>query len=184
MPKYHTVYADPPWNEAGGGKICRGANKHYPLMKTKDIMVLPVAELAEENAHLYLWVTNGKLPDGLKVMESWGFRYVTNIAWGKDRIGIGQYFRGKHELCLFGVRGNLPYRILPNGKRAQGETFFTAPRKKHSEKPERMREMIEIVSPGPYIELFARKKTPGWDVWGNEVQSDIVMPSNSSILVP
>lgn len=178
---YKTILADPPWNESGGGKIKRGADRHYPLMKTKDIIALPVGELAEENAHLYLWVTNGHLPDGLKVMEAWGFKYKTNIAWAKDRIGIGQYYRGQHELCLFGVRGNIPYRMLPSGKRAQGRTLITAPRQAHSAKPEKLRAMIQVVSPGPYVELFARQQAPGWDVWGNEVPSSpgVALPTTS-----
>jgi N6-adenosine-specific RNA methylase IME4 len=172
--RYHTIYCDPPWAERGGGQIKRGADRHYPLMKTKDIIALPVEALAEENAHLYLWVTNNHLPDGLEVMKAWGFDYKTMITWNKDRMGIGQYFRGMTEHVLFGVRGNIPYK-LENGKRMQGRTMFNAPRTEHSVKPEEMRQMIEKVSIGPFIELFARRPAPGWDVWGNEVNSDIVM---------
>lgn len=175
--KYGTIYADPPWNEAGGGKIRRGADRHYKLMKTADIAALPIRHLAADDAHLYLWVTNGHLPDGLRVMDAWGFRYVTNIAWAKDRFGLGQYYRGQHELCLFGVRGRVPYRKLPSGKRAQGRTLIAAPRRAHSEKPEEMRGMIEVVSPGPYVELFARRQTEGWDTWGDEVFSSIQLPT-------
>jgi len=175
--KYSTILADPPWNESGGGKIKRGADKHYRLMKTNDIIALPVAELAEDNAHLYLWVTNGHLPDGLAVLSAWGFQYKTCITWAKDRFGIGQYFRGQTEHVLFGVRGNIPYRTRQDGKRAQGRTLITAPRQAHSQKPEEMRAMIQVVSPGPYLELFARETYPGWDCWGDEVQSTIAMPS-------
>lgn len=174
--RYSTILADPPWLERGGGKIKRGADRHYSLLKTEQIMSLPVASLAADNAHLYLWVTNGHLPDGLRVLDAWGFKYKTNIAWAKDRMGLGQYFRGQHELCLFGVRGNIPYRLLPSGKRAQGRTLITAPRGAHSEKPEELRIMVERVSPGPYLELFARQKRPGWHVWGDEVESDVTMP--------
>lgn len=168
--KYRTIYADPPWHEKGGGKIKRGADRHYPLMRTEDIMALPIEQIADESGcHLYLWATNNFLPDALKVMEAWGFRYVTTITWFKDgNIGLGQYFRGRTEHCLFGVKGKLPYKIL-NGKRQQGVTGFISPKGRHSEKPEEMRKMIEIVSYGPYIELFARKKTDGWDAWGNEI---------------
>lgn len=176
MTLYKTILADPPWNESGGGKIKRGADKHYPLLKTKEIMSLPVAQLADDNSHLYLWVTNGHLPDGLAVLSAWGFQYKTTITWAKDRFGIGQYFRGQTEHVLFGVRGNIPYRTRADGKRAQGRTLITAPRQAHSQKPEEMRAMIQVVSPGPYLELFAREKAPGWDVWGNEVESTIVMP--------
>ncbi len=172
--KYKTILADPPWMERGGGRIKRGADRHYPLMKTIDIMAIPVQEIADENSHLYLWVTNNFLTDGLKVMEAWGFRYVTMITWVKDKIGLGQYFRGITEHCLFGVRGNLPYKII-DGKRQQGITVITAPKTIHSEKPEELRPMIEKVSYPPYVELFARNKVDGWHAWGNEINSDIVL---------
>lgn len=166
--------------ESGGGKIKRGADRHYSLMKTKDISALPISEICEENAHLYLWVTNNFLADGLQVMKDWGFRYVTNIAWIKgdtvsensfslQKAGLGQYFRGRHELCLFGVKGRLPYKVNEQGKRLQGHSAFVAPRNGHSEKPQELMEMIEKVSYGPYIELFARKETIGWDSWGDEL---------------
>jgi N6-adenosine-specific RNA methylase IME4 len=186
--EYQTLMADPPWLERGGGQIKRGADRHYPLMSTRDICLLPVRQWAGPNAHLYLWVTNNFLPDGLEVMAAWGFRYVTKIDWFKSsdpndaiaegsaldaadrdlQIGLGQYFRGCTESCLFGVRGTLPYRTRPDGKRAQGRTGFHAPREQHSRKPEKMRQMVELVSPGPYLELFARRPAQGWDVWGNE----------------
>ena len=167
--KYKTIYADPPWKESGGGKIKRGADRHYPLMSTKDIKALPVSELAEDNCHLYLWVTNNFLQDGLDVMKEWGFRYVTMITWYKDgNAGLGQYYRGKTEHCLFGVKGRLPYKLV-NGKRQQGLTGFIAKRGRHSEKPQEMRDMIEKVSYEPRIELFARETFNGWDCWGNEV---------------
>ena len=165
--KYKTIYADPPWPEHGGGKIKRGADRHYKLMTVKEIMALPVADLAEDNSHLYLWATNNYLPDALRVMAAWGFVYKTTITWGKDRFGLGQYYRGQTEHCLFGVRGRLPYKIA-GGKRQQGTTLILAPRREHSHKPDEMRQMIERVSYAPYIELFARQSPPGWDVWGNE----------------
>lgn len=166
--KYQTIYADPPWNESGGGKIKRGADRHYSLMKTKDIIALPVSKIADDNCHLYLWVTNNFLKDGLAVMDEWGFRYITTITWMKDRIGLGQYYRGITEHCLFGVKGKLPYKVI-NDKRQQGKTGFYAAKTIHSEKPIEMRQMIEKVSYEPRIELFAREETDGWDCWGNEV---------------
>ena len=175
--KIKTILADPPWNESGGGKIKRGADRHYPLMKTQDIIDMPVSQLAEDDAHLYLWVTNGHLPHGLMVMQAWGFTYKTCITWAKDRFGLGQYFRGQTEHVLFGVRGNIPYGRRSDGKRAQGRTLITAPRQEHSAKPEELRAMIQVVSPGPYLELFARTRAPGWKVWGNEIDNDIEMPS-------
>ena len=164
--KYKTIYADPPWNEQGGGKIKRGADKHYSLMKTKDIINMKtwIDNISEDNCHLYLWVTNSFLKDGLKVMEEWGFRYITTITWAKDRFGIGYYFRGQHEICLFGVKGNLKpkHRDIPS--------MVFAKRTKHSKKPHEVRKRIDLLFGDlPRIELFAREKTEGWDVWGNEV---------------
>ena len=167
--KYKTIYADPPWPERGGGKIKRGADRHYPLMRIEDIAALPVTDLADpEGCHLYLWATNNYLPAALEVMAAWGFRYITTITWIKDRMGLGQYFRGMTEHCLFGVLGKLSYKTI-DGKRQQGTTGFYAPKGRHSQKPEEMRQMIEKVSYGPRIELFARQIAPGWDAWGNEV---------------
>lgn len=167
--KYKTIYVDPPWPERGGGKIKRGADRHYDLMTVKEIAALPVQNLADpEGCHLYLWVTNNYLPAGLETMAAWSFRYITMITWTKDRIGLGQYFRGLTEHCLFGVLGTLPYKTV-GGKRQQGRTGFFAPKGRHSEKPGEMRQMIETVSYEPRIELFARATAPGWDAWGNEV---------------
>jgi N6-adenosine-specific RNA methylase IME4 len=179
--KYHTIYADPPWNESGGGKIKRGADKHYPLMKTKEIIQMApfIQHISKPNAHCYLWVTNNFLPDGLKVLDAWGFRYVTQITWFKDgNIGLGQYFRGVTESCLFGVKGMLDYKVV-DGKRQQGLTGFHEPKGKHSAKPVKMRNMIEKVSYPPFVEIFARPRNEdddifyenpaGWDFVGNQV---------------
>jgi len=167
---YKTIYADPPWLERGGGKIKRGADKHYDLMKTSDIAQLPVKDLAHpDGCHLYLWVTNNFFEDGLHVMRSWGFKYITTITWLKDHVGLGQYFRGLTEHCLFGRKGKLPYKLSQEGKRMQGLTGFYAPKEGHSVKHQQMRDMIEKVSYEPRIELFARQIYPSWDCWGNEV---------------
>lgn len=176
MKQYATILADPPWPERGGGKIKRGADRHYPLMTVKEIAALPVAALALPDSHLYLWVTNNYLPDGLEVMRAWGFRYVTMITWAKDKLGLGQYFRGMTEHVLFGVRGQPPYKLTTDGNRCQGTTLITAPRGEHSAKPESLRTMIERVSYGPYVELFARQTYVGWDAWGNEVESTVALP--------
>lgn len=178
---FSTLMADPPWLERGGGQIKRGADRHYPLMATHDICALPVRFWMAHNAHLYLWVTNNFLEDGLKVMSAWDFRFVTVVTWVKDRAGLGQYFRGMTEHILFGVRGSLPYRTRDDGKRAQGRTVLYAPeecplpsaieaaRTEHSVKPEIFRQTVEQVSPGPYLEMFARRPVDGWTTWGNEV---------------
>lgn len=158
--------------EVGGGKIKRGADAHYPLMKTKGIVALPIKDFTTENAHLYLWTTNNFLPDALEVMKAWGFEYKTMITWVKDRFGLGQYFRGITEHCLFGVKGCLPNKTI-DGKRQQGTTVINAPRREHSQKPDEMYEMIEKVSYPSYLELFARNKRDGWDIWGNELKNDI-----------
>lgn len=180
--KYRTIYADPPWNESGGGVIKRGADRHYPLMRTPQICALEiqqgeqfvkVRDLAPDDAHLYLWATNNKLLDALQVVTAWGFEYKTLITWAKDRFGLGQYYRGQTEHVIFATRGVCPYRVGENGKRAQGRTLidgFDAKREEHSVKPEIMRMWIESVSVGPYLELFARRKVEGWDSWGNEVE--------------
>ncbi len=129
MKKYQIIYADCPWAESGGGKIKRGADRHYSLMKTEDILNLDVPAICDANAHLYLWVTNNFLIDGLEVMRAWGFDYKTVITWVKaenqvslgfgwvlQRVGLGQYFRGITEQCLFGVKGSIPYKVI-GGKR-------------------------------------------------------------------
>ena len=173
--KYRTIYADPPWPEYGGGQIKRGADQHYELMSVNSIAAMSphIKALSHLDSHLYLWVTNNHLMDGLYVLREWGFRYITAITWAKDKFGLGQYFRGQTEHCLFGVKGAVEYRIDTFGKRAQGRTVIQAPRLEHSVKPEEMRTMIEKVSHPPRIELFARKHTPGWDVWGYEIDCDV-----------
>jgi N6-adenosine-specific RNA methylase IME4 len=174
--KYRVIYADPPWPEYGGGRIKRGADRHYGLMSLAEILRLgddlqPLID--DDGCHLYLWVTNAQLARGFHVMATWGFKYRTTITWVKDRFGLGQYYRGQTEHCLFGVRGRLPYRVSQEGKRAQGVTAICLPRAAHSAKPDEMRLMIESVSHAPRLELFARTKSLGWDVWGNEVHSDV-----------
>ena len=171
---YRTIYADPPWPEYGGGRICRGAQAHYSLMSISEIIALRsfIDQNTEPNCHLYLWTTNNYLPSALVVMKEWGFQYVTMITWMKDRIGLGQYYRGITEHCLFGRKGQLPYRTLESGIRAQGATGFLAPRTAHSVKPEEMRQMIEKVSYPPRLEMFARRPISGWHTWGAEVDKE------------
>lgn len=168
---FTTVLMDPPWNEQGGGKCKRGADKHYPIMKTPDIIrtILQCEHWNNigENAHLYMWVTNNFLPDGLLVMQSLGFTYKTNFVWVKDRAGLGQYFRGQHELCLFGTKGKRPTEPRTEAKNIN--SVVHAQRTKHSQKPESTYDLIEKRSNGPYLEIFSRKERPGWTVWGNEV---------------
>lgn len=168
--EYRTLYIDPPWPERGGGKIKRGADRHYSLMSVREIAELPIGSLAHTNGcHLYLWVTNNYLKAAFECLDVWGFEYVTTITWGKDKMGLGQYYRGMTEHCLFAAtKKRLPYKI-EHGKRQQGTTLLLAPRTVHSKKPDEMREMIEKVSYAPRLELFARQQYAGWDAWGQEV---------------
>ena len=168
-PRFACVLADPPWLERGGGVIKRGADRHYPLMATAAIARLPVARvLAGDAAHLWLWVTNNFLEDGLAVMKAWGFRYVTNVVWVKDRAGLGQYVRGKHELLLFGVAGEA--RVPPPARRPP--SVLEVQRGRHSQKPAEAVELLERVSPGPRLELFGRGPRPGWLVLGNQASGE------------
>lgn len=168
--KYKTIYIDPPWPEHGGGKIKRGADRHYNLMSISEIKALPIQRLAhEDGCHLYLWTTNNYLPDAIECINEWGFKYITTIVWMKDKMGLGQYYRGITELCLFATtHQRLPYKVV-DGRRQQGVTGFLESKREHSRKPVQMRKMIEKVSYAPRIELFARENIDGWDCWGNEV---------------
>ena len=171
--KIRTIVADPPWSEKGGGKIKRGADKHYGLMKVPDIIDLMQQWLDEEehedNQHMYLWVTNQFLASGLEVMKALGFRYITNIVWYKNSFGIGRYFRGQHEICLFGVRN----RGFDPDLRTDSNSVpsaFPAKKRQHSRKPEEFYELVESRSKGPYLEMFARtSRGADWTPKGNEV---------------
>ena len=169
--KYKTIYADPPWYEQGGGKVKRGADRHYHLLHIQDIINIVKEIPIDDNAHMYLWVTNNFLEKGLKVMQELGFKYKTNIVWVKDKFGLGQYFRGQHELCLFGVKGHLPYKHQIDAQRSccTETTVITAKRREHSQKPIEMYSKIENTSYPPYIEVFAREKRKGWDSLGDEL---------------
>ncbi|MDD3654818.1 MAG: MT-A70 family methyltransferase [Desulfotomaculaceae bacterium] len=160
--RYRTLVADPPWRYADSNTRA-AAEKHYGTMSTAEICGLPVGELAEEGAHLYLWATNAHLPEAFAVARAWGFAYKTLLTWVKPQMGLGHYFRGCTEHVLFCVRGSLPTR--DNATR----NCFEAPRAEHSKKPEAFYQLVEKCSPGPYLELFARRRRPGWQAWGNEV---------------
>lgn len=165
MKGYRCIMADPPWQERGGGRVKRGADRHYGLLSTPEIVKVMVRSpkwAPAPDCHLWLWVTNNYLEDGLGVMEALGFRYVTNAVWCKDKIGLGQYLRGQHELLLFGVRGR-----LAGLSRARSTVIF-APRTEHSRKPDQAYELAEAVSPGPRLEMFARRGREGWDSWGDQ----------------
>lgn len=175
--KFRTVLADPPWQfQNRTGKMAPEHKRlsRYPTMSLDDICDLPVEALADSPAHLYLWVPNALLPDGLKVMEHWGFRYKSNIVWSKirkdggpDRRGVGFYFRNVTELLLFGVRGTNARTLAPG--RSQ-ENLIATQKREHSRKPDEQYDLIERCSPGPRLELFARGPRAGWEVWGNQAE--------------
>jgi N6-adenosine-specific RNA methylase IME4 len=165
--RYGTILIDPPWAEYGGGRIKRGANRHYPLMSEDEIRRLLINYLIDEQrignpCHCYLWVTNNFLEAGLRVLRAIGFTYKTNLVWVKDRFGLGQYFRGQHELCLFGTFGKV---YLPTDRRQS--TVIVAPRRHHSQKPDLLYTVAEKISPKPHLELFARNRRKGWDAIGD-----------------
>jgi N6-adenosine-specific RNA methylase IME4 len=164
--EYRTILADPPWgtrNQKGG----YGADRHYPLMPVEEICELAVARFAAADAHLWMWVTNADIFEQIAVMEAWGFSYRSCLTWIKPRFGLGIYLRNQTEHLLLGVRGRAPVQF-----RSQG-TWFYAPVQEHSHKPEEQYAIIERCSPGPYLEVFARRKRPGWHSWGNEVDCDV-----------
>jgi len=166
--KYTTILADPAWINDQLGNY--GAVKHYNLMTVEQIKAIPVKDLAADNAHLYLWLTNATIRAGYEVMDAWGFTPRSLCCWWKPRLGLGNYFRLCTEHLLFGTRGNLPVKF-----KAQPNWLFAA-RQDHSHKPEEQYAIIERMSPGPYLELFARRRQHGWHVWGNEIESDINIP--------
>lgn len=176
---FATVYADPPWRFTNRtGKVAPEHRRldRYDTMSLNDICALPVADVVAKNAHLYLWVPNALLPDGLRVMESWGFRYVSNLVWAKrrkdggpDGRGVGFYFRNVTELILFGVRGSM--RTLEPGRRQVN--IIETRKREHSRKPDEAYEIIEECSPGPYLEMFARYPKLNWFAWGSESAEDV-----------
>jgi N6-adenosine-specific RNA methylase IME4 len=165
--KYACILADPPWSTNQTGKW--GATQHYPVMKLKDICALRVEQLAADDAHLWLWITNSNFFEAIRVMEAWGFSYRSCLTSIKPRFGLGAYLRNQTEHLLLGVRGRAPIQF-----RSQGSWFY-APVQEHSHKPEEQYAIVERCSPGPYLELFARRTRPGWDVWGNEVSSNVAL---------
>jgi N6-adenosine-specific RNA methylase IME4 len=173
--KFRTVVADPPWQfQNKTGKVAPEHRRltRYATMTLEEICALPVAQVTAEPAHLYLWVPNALLPDGLRVMAEWGFQYKSNIVWhkirkdgGSDGRGVGFYFRNVTELILFGVRGKKARTLAPGRSQVN---MIESRKREHSRKPDEQYELIERCSPGPYLELFSRGTRKGWTVWGNQ----------------
>lgn len=174
-----TVLADPPWRfQNRTGKVAPEHRRlsRYGTMTVSDICALPVQSLLAEKSHLYLWVPNALLSEGLRVMKAWGFTYKANIVWAKrrkdggpDGRGVGFYFRNVTELVLFGVRGSM--RTLPPGRRQVN--MLETRKREHSRKPDELYDIIEACSPGPYLELFARYARDGWAAWGDESDPEV-----------
>jgi N6-adenosine-specific RNA methylase IME4 len=173
--KFGTVLADPPWQfQNRTGKVAPEHKRlaRYGTMTLEDIKALPVAEVAASTSHLYLWVPNALLPDGIAVMRSWGFQYKSNLVWhkirkdgGSDGRGVGFYFRNVTELILFGVRGKNARTLKPGRTQVN---YLSSRKREHSRKPDEQYALIEACSPGPFLELFARGDRKKWIGWGNQ----------------
>ncbi len=173
--RFATILADPPWQfQNRTGKMAPEHKRlnRYATMTLADILELPVASLAEDTAHLYLWVPNALLPDGLRVLAAWGFAYKSNIVWhkirkdgGPDGRGVGFYFRNTTELILFGVRGKNARTLAPGRRQVN---ILKSRKREHSRKPDETYALIEACSPGPFLELFARGSRDGWTTWGHQ----------------
>lgn len=186
MKKYSVIYADPPWSYRDKRdkhpRLAGGASVHYDTMPLADIKSLPVASITDDNSMLFLWVTFPNLKEGIEVLEAWGFRYKTlGFSWiktnkknGKPFFGIGWYTKSNCEVCLIGVRGR------PKKASNSVSSVVIAPKAEHSKKPDEIRDrIVEFAGDVPRIELFAREKAEGWDIWGNEVANDIELTNNT-----
>jgi N6-adenosine-specific RNA methylase IME4 len=175
--KFATILADPPWQFINRtGKVAPEHRRlsRYGTMDLAAISALPVAECTAPTAHLYLWVPNALLPEGLQVMKAWGFQYKSNIIWhklrkdgGSDGRGVGFYFRNVTEILLFGTRGKNARTLQPGRTQVN---YIGTRKREHSRKPDEQYKLIEGCSPGPFMELFARGAQPGWTVWGNQAE--------------
>jgi N6-adenosine-specific RNA methylase IME4 len=173
--RYSTILADPPWRfQNSTGKVAPEYRRlsRYDTFSLEEIKDLPIGKISAEPAHLYLWVPNALLAEGLAVMSAWGFTYKSNIVWrkirkdgGSDGRGVGFYFRNVTELVLFGVRGKNARTLAPGRRQVN---FIESRKREHSRKPDELYPIIEACSRGPYLELFARGARGGWVAWGNQ----------------
>jgi N6-adenosine-specific RNA methylase IME4 len=177
--KFKTVLADPPWQfQNRTGKMAPEHRRlsRYSTMTLDDICDLPVSQVVADSAHLYMWVPNALLPEGLRVLQAWGFNYKSNIVWhkirkdgGSDGRGVGFYFRNVTELILFGVRGKNARTLAPGRTQVN---YLGTRKREHSRKPDEQYEIVEACSPGPFLEMFARGTRPGWAMWGNQAHEE------------
>lgn len=170
--KFKTILADPPWEIAQKGKL--GASRHYNLMSLEAIKNIPVTDLSEDNAHLWLWTYPAALEQSFEVVRAWGFEPKSIFTWVKPRLGLGNYLRNSTEQMIFATRGKAPIKF--KGQMNWG--MF--PVQDHSHKPEEVYSIIKRCSDGDYLELFARRPVPSdknWSIWGNEIKSDIIIPN-------
>lgn len=174
--EYGAILADPPWRFSNRtGKVAPEHKRlnRYETLSLEEIKSIPVAEVAAEKSHLYLWVPNALLPEGMEVLKAWGFEYKTNLIWhkvrkdgGPDGRGVGFYFRNTTEIVLFGTRGSM--RTLAPGR--SQVNIIKSQKQEHSRKPDELYHIIEACSPGPYLEIFARGTRPGWFVFGDQAE--------------
>jgi N6-adenosine-specific RNA methylase IME4 len=162
--RFGCIYADPPWLYENQG-LRGAAGNHYGGMSLEELAELPVRELAAEDAHLHLWVTNAFLRQSFDLLDAWGFEFKSKLVWVKPQLGMGNYWRNSHETLLTAVRGDAT-RFNDHNLRS----WLEADRGAHSEKPEEVRGYLERASPGPYLELFGRRPVEGWTVFGNQVE--------------
>ena len=178
--KFPTILADPPWQfQNRTGKVAPEHKRlnRYSTMALEEIKRLPVASASADTSHLYLWVPNALLPEGMAVLMAWGFQYKSNLIWhkirkdgGPDGRGVGFYFRNVTEMVLFGVKGKNARTLAPGRSQVN---FLKTQKREHSRKPDEFYNIVESCSPGPYLEMFARGSRPGWSTWGNQAEEYI-----------
>jgi len=177
--KYQVIYMDPPWRYNFSRSVTREIENQYPTMELEEIKALPINRLAEDDSVLFLWATSPKLEEALQVINAYGFKYITSAVWDKVHIGMGYYFRSRHEYLLIGKKGSLPVPKPEN----RPASIINIPREKHSKKPVEFYVIIEKMYPdATKIEIFSRINKKGWDTWGYEA-GDLPAPEYNKILL-
>jgi len=170
--KYRTIVADPPWAPVSFGK--GNPRRHYDVMTTDAICDLPVADLADDDAYLWCWGINSMMEDAYRVVRAWGFAPISVVTWCKKQPGVGVYVRNNTEHAILAKRGKPPVTV-----KAAPATWFIWPRAEHSRKPDGFMDLVESITPGPYLELFSRRQRLGWDTWGNQALEHVDMAARS-----